>query len=356
MTMSEFNEKYKQYESNKKKTNRNGIVLLIAGLAIFVGLFVYNIYTEKEKEKDAEIIFQYNNEQIKESEIQDSLKYVDKINRVDSLQEVIKQVQTKIVEIKNDPGINPTVRQKIDSLEVKVNTIQSIAQDTITVRYYKRFADGNNVENTIKSIKDPNFYLEYRDVPNDDSLRKVNTLYYGKNVKEFYVKLLQKRLLENQVKINDLKPYVSARGFEWKQDAIEIGFEKPSSTTEENAKFYVRIYSFKPDKKNKYSIRNKLEAKGFQVTLYPDWPEKPSFFSNESTVLYYHESNKNKAITIAKTLSDLTTQRVLKKSTPINIKSKKVISTDFAVKMGGGYGVSEEERKELFIVHYNGSN
>ena len=342
--MSEFKEKYKAYETKTKKTNRNGIILLIVGLAIFAGLFIFNIFSEKEKQKDTNIIEAYNNIQIKENQIKDSLKYAEKIRKEDSLQQVLQQVQIKINEIRNASGINQTVRQKIDSLQVKVNTIKSIAQDTIIVRYYKRKADGDHVEQAIKSITKPNFNLNYRNVPNDDGLKTVNTLYYGKNVKKSYVELLHKRLLKNKVGIKELKPFVSARGFEWKQNAMEIGFEKPSSTTDENAKLYVRIYSYKPDAKIKYAIRNKLEAKGFQVKLYPDWPEKPSFFSNQSTVLYYHKSNKDKAMTIANVLTDLTSKMSFTRA-PVEA---------FKVKMGSGYGVTEDEKKQLFIIHYNG--
>jgi len=351
--MSEFKDKYKAYESKTKKTNRNGIILLIAGLAIFAAFFIYNIYTAKEKQraaiekqKDADILFQYNIEQIKKNEIQDSLKYVTKISQKDSLKRVIEQMQTEIKEIKNESGINQRVRQKIDLLQVKTNTIQSIVQDTITVRYYKRKADSERVVQAIKSINKPNFNLNYRDVPNDDGLKAVNTLYYGKNVKKSYVKLLHKKLLENKIEIKELKPFVSARGFEWKQDAMELGFEKPSSTTDENAKLYVRVYSYKPNKKIKYAIRNKLEAKGFQVKLYPDWPEKPSFFSDRSTVLYYHKSNKQKAIDIASILTDLTSR----------MSTTRAVVEAFNVKMGSGYGVSEDENKHLFIIHYNGKN
>ncbi len=342
--MSQFNEKFKEYESKNKKNNRNGIAIIIVGLLVFAGLFIYNIYTKKEKQKDVEILFEYNNIQIKEKEILDSLKYVQKTNREDSLKQALQDVQNKINEIKNDAGINKAVRKKMDLLQDEVNIIQSIARDTIIVRYYKRKADEDFVERAIKSINDPNFYLHYRDVPNDDGLRKVNTLYYGKNVNKDYVNLLYKKLIENKVGIEHLKPFLSARGFEWKQDAMEIGFEKSTSTTNENAKLFIRIYSFKPNEKIKYAIRNKLEAKGFQVKLYPDWPEKPSFFSNQSTVLYYHSSNKNKAISIARTLTELTK----------NISTSKGKVIEFVVTMGSGYGVNKDESKELFIIHYKG--
>ncbi|MFI0429088.1 hypothetical protein [Mariniflexile sp. HMF6888] len=343
--MDEFSKKFKEYESKSRKTNRNGIIIVIVGLLVFTGLFVYNVYTKKETQKDTEILLDYNNKLIKDSEIKDSIEYVHKIKREDSLKQVLQQVQTKINEIKSETGINKNVIKKIDLLQEKVNTIKSIARDTIIVRYYKRKADGNSVVKAIKSIDEPNFYLHYRDVPNDDGTRKVNALYYGGNVNKDYVDLLRKKLIENKVEIKYLKPFLSARGFEWKQDAMEIGFEKSTSTTNENAKLYIRIYCFKPNEKIKYAIRNKLEAKGFQVKLYPDWTEKPSFFSNQSTVLYYQASNKNKAIFIAKILTDLAKK----------MPNSKGAVTEFEVKMGDGYGVEENERKELFIIHYNGS-
>jgi hypothetical protein len=335
--MSEFNEKYREYESKNKKANRNGVILLISGLFIFSGLFIYNIYTKNQKQKDTEIILEYNNIQINEREKQDSIEYANNIKREHSRELALEQVQTKIEEIKKEKGLNNNIKQKINSLQSKVNTMQLISQDTIIVRYYKRKADIDNVEKAIKSVSELNFYLHYRDVPNDTGFNKVNTLYHGSNVKISYVDLLYKQLLKNNLEINK-KPFASARGFEWKQDAMEIGFEKKSSKTDENSKIYVRIYSFRPNKKIKFNIRNKLEAKGFQVKLYPDWPDKPSFFSDESTVLYYHNSNNIKAKLIAETLT------VLTKGKP-----------KFQYKKGKGYGVSEEEKKEIFIIHYNGS-
>ena len=341
--MSNFSEKYKEYESRKKKTNRNGIILLITGLIMFSGLFLYSLQTQKEKKlvekasayKDLEIVF---------IEKQDSILNAKKKKQDNSVKEAIQQVKAEINEIKFSRQVNKTVRKKIDSIEVKLKTIESIA-DRIIVRYYKRKADEEHVEQAIKSISKPNFCLHYSDVPNDNGTIKVNALYYGKNVNENHIKLLKKSLTKNKVDIKYIKPFVSAKGFEWKQDAIEIGYEKQTSTTNENAKLHVRIYGFKSNKKIKYAIRNKLEAKGFQVKLYPDWSKKPSFFSNESTVLYYNKPNKDKAMSIAKTLTDLTR------------KGSNLIDgvTEFKVKIGVGYGVSEDEKKELFIVHYNGS-
>ncbi|WP_194767493.1 LytR C-terminal domain-containing protein [Tamlana sp. I1] len=343
--MNDFNEKFKEYESKNKKANRTAITITIIGLLIFAGLFMYNIYLEKEKQKDEEIIFKYNNEQIKETEIKDSINYIQKIKREDSLQQALKMVQSKINEIKNDKGINNTLRQKINLIQAEVNNIKAIARDTIVVRYYKRKADGNLVEKAIRSINDPSFHINYRKVPNDDGQNKVNTLYFGKNLNKKYVDVLYNKLIENNVQIEYLKPFLSARGFEWKQNAIEIGFEKTASNINENAKTYIRIYSFKPNNSIKIAIRNKLEAQGFPVTLYPDWPEKPSFFSNKSTVLYYHATNKDKAVSIAKTLTELINK--------MSVNQGAV--TDFDVKMGGGYGVGENEKKHLFIIHYNGN-
>ena len=345
--MSEFNEKFKEYEIKNKKKSRTGVALLVVGLIVFAGLFIYNIYTKQEKEEEVTAIIEetsaYSDIEKVAQKINDSIQYLEKKRLKDSVNQIVQEVQTKINRLNHTAGIGDNIKLKIDSIQVKLNTIESIS-DRIVVRYYKRKADGNQVERVIKSFNSPNFYLNYRDVPNDDGSRKVNALYYGKNVDQKHVQLLYRRLKENDKDFQYLKPFISAKGFEWKEDAIEIGFEKPTSTTDENAKFYIRVYGYGTDAKIKHAIGDKLEAKGFQVKLYPDWEKKQSFFSNQSTVLYYDSSNKEKAISIAKTLTDL-----VKK-----ISYSRRIVKDFDVKRGSGLGVDKDERKELFIIHYNG--
>ncbi len=336
--MSEFNEKFKEYESKKKKSNRNLISIIIAGLIIFTTLFLYNIYVKKQKSIDNKLFIERSNEQIKLIEIKDSILYTKSVNKEDSIKKALKQIKIEIAKIKQASENNLSVIQQIDSLQSKVDKVViTLAVDTIIVRYYKRKADGNSVEKTVSSIKSPpNYYLHIREASNDDGSNTVNTMYYGKNLKQEYVDILYKKLLKNDINITQLKPFLSARGFEWKGKAIEIGYEKSTSTTEENAKLFVRIYSYNPIGKDKYVIRNKIEAKGFQTKLFPDWRDKPSFFSDQSTVLYYHRSMKNKADDIARVLT-------------------KVTSIKFITAQGAGYGVSAPEKKTLFIVHYNGS-
>ncbi len=334
--MSDFSEKMKEYESKKKKSNRGIITIIIVGLLVFAALFLYNIQVKNQKRLDTKLLIESNNEQIKQIEKKDSILYTKNVQKEDSIKIALKQVQVEIEKIKQAAGNNTYVLSKIDSLQTKVDNIIVIAADTITVRYYKRKADKGKIEGVVKSIASPNYNLEYREVSNDDGKNTVNSLYYGKNVKKEYVDILYKKLLKSGVKIKYLKPFLSARGFEWKDSAIEIGFEKPTSTTDENARLFVRVYSYKPKGKNRYLIRDKLEAKGFQTKLFPDWREKPSFFSDESTVLYYDKSQKEKALSIAETLAGLT-------------------RTPFKTRIGAGYGVTREERKTVFIVHYNGN-
>ena len=76
--MSTLDEKLKEYQSKKKKTSRNGSVLLIIGLIVFASLFLYNIYTKKEKQ---EVVDQTSAYIIIEKEAQiarDSIEYIEK--------------------------------------------------------------------------------------------------------------------------------------------------------------------------------------------------------------------------------------------------------------------------------------
>ncbi len=335
----EFDQKLKEFESRQKRNNRNFKSIIIAGLLVFIGLYLYNIWTKKEDKAIQESIV---NEQANKVRGFDSIQYQriykDKEKRKDSIKNTLEGFKKELSEIRSVARGNPEVIQRIDHLKDEINTIILKTTDTIIVRYYKRIADGDVIEKTIQQIDNPYYNIDYKDVYGDDGSKSVNTLYYGKNVKKPYVDHLFKALNDSGAGTIDSMPFISAPGFEWKKNAIEIGFEKPTSTTNENAKLFIRIYSFKPKRGIKTKVLNKLEAKGYQVRLFSDWlKEKPSFFSDESTVLYYNRGNKAKADVIAKTLL-------------------KTTGIDFQTKMGGGYGVTNEEKKVLFIIHYNGSD
>nr|WP_321248045.1 hypothetical protein [uncultured Psychroserpens sp.] len=338
--MSTLDEKLKEYQSKKKKTSRNGSVLLIIGLIVFASLFLYNIYTKKEKQ---EVVDQTSAYIIIEKEAQiarDSIEYIEKKKIEDSVNQIVKEVQAKVNTLNNSPNLNGNTKEKIELIQVQLNTIKSISNRVI-VRYYKRRADGNRVEQAIKSIESPNFHLDLHDVVNDDGKRKTNALYYGKNVNINDVKLLVKRLKDNNINIEYLKIFPNSRSKN-NQDALELGHEKPTSVADTNNEFYVRIYGYNTNEKIKYAFKDKLEAKGYGVDIYPDWQEKKSFFSNTSTVLYYDSSNKEQALAIAKLL------------TRIEISMSKTKIPIYDVKLGAGYGVGKEEKKELFIIHYKG--
>jgi hypothetical protein len=335
----EFDQKLKEFESRQKRNNRNFKSIIVAGLLVFIGLYLYNIWTKKEGKAIQESIV---NEQARTMEEPDSTKYqrieyFEKTKRKDSIKNTLESFQQELLEIKSVARGNPEVIQRIDDLKDKINTMIAKTVDTVIVRYYKRKADGDIIENTIKQIDTPYYYIHHKEVYGDDGSKSVNTLYHGKNLKKSYVDYLFNTLRKNGAGITRKQPFISAPGFEWKENAIEIGFEKPTSTTNENAKLFIRVYSFKPQRGIKEKVLNKLEAKGYQVKLFSDWQkEKPSFFSDQSTVLYYNRANKAKADVIAKTLL-------------------KTTGIDFQTKMGGGYGVTDKEKKVLFIIHYNGA-
>ncbi len=334
--MSQFDKKLKEFESKSKKSNIGIITMIIVGLIIFAGLYLYNIQVQNEK-RDRELLLQSNSEQLEKLEKRDSINYEKKEQREDSIQKAWKTLKAEIDRIKEVAGSNNDVIYRIDSLQTKVKNVITIAiVDTIVVRYYKRKSDGNTITNIVNSIESPNYKLNYKDVYDDDGTKTVNTLYYGKSVKKEYVDILYNKLIDNGIKIENIKSLKSVRGFEWKKNAIEIGFERPTSKTDENSEITVRLYCYKPRGDVKKKIKNQLEAKGYQVKVFPDWSEKPSFFSDEMTVLYYDSSKKEKAGEIAKILTKLTRLK-------------------FGTKMGAGLGVTKSEKKSVFIIHYNGS-
>jgi hypothetical protein len=335
--MDELEKSLKEIEIKNKKSSIVGTLVILAFLGIFALIYLNNIKVKKLKSSHEleikEVIAVKDN---LEEQNAVSLRIIENEKlKSDSLKAELERVKLQLSSIKRITTTNSVVQNKIINLQENLKSISAFTRDTIIVRYYQRNADGRTIVDVAESIENPYYYLHFRDVYDDDGSKKVNTFYYGENVKKEYVEILYNGLIKNGIAL-DRKQFKSAKGFEWKKNAIEIGFEKPTSKTDENADIFIRVYSFRPNQQLKQRIGNGLEAKGYQVTIYPDWDSKPSFFSNTPTVLYYNKANKSKAEEIARILERLTRFK-------------------FSTLQGNGYGVTDSEKSSLFIIHYNGS-
>lgn len=319
--MGIIDDKTKELERKRKKSNLRFLIIIVVSLAVFASLFlngVLNKNSAKTAEEDIEII---KNQIDVEMSVEDSLR-----RELNWAKSKLKRVEAVSKEY-------PIVAQKIENLNASFTR-----SNVIPVYYYQRMKDGNRVFDILEDSENPIFQTELVKVYDDEGNKTVNTLYVGKNVKGTYVDdLLEK--LKNDGIILQPAPYISAEGTEWKDDCLEIGFERDPSQPNKNADTFVRIYSYRPDVTNeiKKKIEGKLGAKGYQVRVFPDWKEKPSFFSNQNTILYYDKKNVTQAVEMAAMLTRLT-------------------RLSFRTKMGAGLGVLEKERDKVFIIHYNGSN
>jgi hypothetical protein len=327
--MSEFSDKMEEFEKKGKHSNRGIKRIILLGLLVFAGLYLYSVRLGRQKQ----VVAAQKEEVIKEK-FQDSLVLIEQQTMLLKEEELIRElsrVQGELKKIKKEAATNPELAREIAKLHIGYDT-----REPTRIDYYQRLKDGGTIIDILDTTKEFNVDLRTVEVYGDTGKNAVNTMYVGKNVDKAIVEILQKRFNEKGIKLK-LAEFVSGKGFEWKKSAIEIGFEPTPDGLNKNANTYVRIYSYAPKPRIKKMIADKFGAKGFQVRVFPDWEKKPSFFSDRTTILYYDKANAVKANIMAKWLAKLT-------------------SVSFSTKMGNGLGVSAEDRKDLFIIHYNGKS
>lgn len=314
--MDNFEDKMAEFEKKGKSSTRGIKRIIVIGLVIFTGLYLNSLRVENLKQEranqDEVVLMQQQTELVKE----------------DSLLNELARVKGELKKIKVAVNRSDVLKEKIEALDI------SLEYDPLRIDYYQRKKDGNAILDVIENTEDIDIDLRIIDVYGDDYSQTVNTIYVGKNVDERKLKSLLVRFERKGIKLTRA-PYISGKGTEWKNNALEIGFEPVPGTINKNADIFIRIYSYAPNETVKQKMADKFGAKGYQVRVYPDWKAKPSFFSDRTTILFYDKANAEKAKEMAIWLTRLTRM-------------------SFATKMGAGLGVSAEDRKNLFIIHYNG--
>lgn len=338
--MSKLQERISEIEKKKRKTT---IKYLIAGIVIlgaFSFFYINSLFkqiNDKEKLIQKTSQLQFYGEDIKSGEVKDK-KYNEQLLQLKNALEFLRTTTT-----------DPFTKNGIDSILEKVNIIYRINSDTITIQYDKRIADGDMVTKAIQSMNHTAFRLEETLVKNDSSRLKVNTVYYGKSINRNILSTLVQKIQEHNIDIVDVKPFRN-KTYEW-DGVVKIFYTEPPSELNKdssltaltplvspNANFDIRFYSYRPDKKTKVVLQKTLKDESYHVSIFPDWKTKPSFFSKESTILYYDDHTKEKAIELANTLNE-------KLDYKVNFKASK----------GYGYGIVDEEKDNLFVIHYVGS-
>ena len=318
---------------NLKTWNALAIIGLLIALTI-----VFSTNTEVVNENN-----QINNEK-------DSIVNETEISKIEYQSELLLK-NSEYNSVKSDIGqgldvIKNEIQKiinKTESLSAKKSLINlknelanlsmlTTSQDTINVIYYLRSKDNTDIVQTIENINYTNYNV-IRKKPEANRDKENNVVYYGKYVPQSIVDTLVNTLRRTGVAITRVKPFIM--GYKYKETSLEIGYEQEDETTIANQVYNIRLYSFKPNVITKNRIANTLVNQGYQVNVLPDWNEKENFFSEESTILYYN-SNLNKATEIAQKLNNKVEEK-------------------FSVRRGSGIGISESEKDNIFIIHYNGS-
>ncbi|MCD2258823.1 hypothetical protein [Psychroserpens luteolus] len=333
--MDKIEERIKEIEERNKKSNK---INLLVGLVILLGLASFYFYSAHiQAEKNRQIANTKQELEIKALEKKnEELRALIAEQQVDSIQKYAvysaNEVKEQLNEIRKSTT-NTQILKSVDSIETRVNTIKKFASDTVAIRYYKRKLDGDVVEKVIRGIESPHYIFD--SIINVADRNKVNTIYYGDLVKKQYAEELALRLKNSGINIVNVKPFKSKKGYDWKKITVQIEFESTKVEDAKNNDWQIRLYSYKPDQRIKKRIESLIGKSGFKLTVFPDWEEKMSFFSNRPTVLYYTNNNSKRAEQIAKQLFEAT-------------------KVKFNTSLGKGYGVSEKDKNNLFIIHYNG--
>jgi len=104
-------------------------------------------------------------------------------------------------------------------------------RNDVVVRYYRHLPDDTRADVLVGY----GFYLHIRPVSNPEHDEKYgsNIIYYGKDFPERDIKLIAYLLLQNDIKIKEIRPFKDKDG--WKHNSIEVGanikiHQKPALT------------------------------------------------------------------------------------------------------------------------------
>ncbi len=340
----------------RKKDKRYNYIVLIITLIMVVAIASIIIVNYENKSQLQKATIAENEIIIAELETERittrKLREQDSI-RTDSISELVVKLRQELSDINKQLARGNTtgsdrqmVLANINLAQDQLNKIANNISDHTIVRYYKRRADSDKIEEVIQSMKDPSFRLNLKSVPNDNGRYKVNTIWYGSDVNKNEVYKLVRRLTEIGVKIRNVKPFENPATKDWKSEAIELGYEASSTTTQltksevtklrvnnNNIKYNVRLYSYKADRKVKAKLATLIKKENYTVNVYPEWKEKHSFFANVPTIFYYDKETKDIAEKLAATLNQN-------------------VGVRFKVQLGSGYGIGKSEKKNTFIIHY----
>lgn len=213
-----------EFEESQKKSFRWNIILAIFMVALILGLLYFGLRNFNQKEVQ---ISEYANQAVE-------LKKQNSKNL-----QIIEEVSNTIQDIQSsDSKLSENVKQKLESIENKINSIEPIhfISGYRVIRYYKRKADSENMITVMDSLGfDINLKSSLTDTLNGEP---VNYIIYGDSVFTDEVRLLVNTLYDRDISFKELRLIKNNPDFNWKRYAIEVGYEaallgKPYLTKEE---------------------------------------------------------------------------------------------------------------------------
>ena len=324
--MSELRKKIEEVESKDKRSKVYYALALVVTLAVFAGIYLLYEGQKGEVREKEEMVSTIKTEVANvKTEIEAKTAKVivlDSVKRNDSVKKYEISTQTQEVQmllgkIKKETS-DQEILQSIALIEDKLGIIEGFSTDSTIVRYYKRKADGDAIENAIQELRKENFKLNIKE-PSSNLQAKSNTVYYGKKVKPERIRLLVEQLRKNGVIINkeDIIPFYM--GYDWKDEAMEIGYEsKNPREIRENSRYVVRIYSYREkDVETQKLIGNFLAHKGYKIDVKPRLRERDNNYAKRTTIFYFDRNDEARAKQIAESIyKDMKIKMAVKYSPP----------------------------------------
>ena len=324
-----MDENLKKLEAQNRRLKVLNVITIIGLLVALVIVFTTNTEVMKDNKEKGDIIVEKETEN---NAYQSELSNTN--SKLNTTRTELNDIKTEIYDIENTTRSTRT-KNALRNLAKHIDTLSMITMtnnDTINVFYYKRKNDNNTITKAIKSIDFVNYEVINK-TPSSNLDKKNNVVYYGKLVPKPIVDTLVKHLRTNDMNITLVRPFIM--NYEYKDNALEIGYQNENKNTQQNNKYHVNLVSYKPNVKKKNKIALALTDLGYEVNVLQDLVEDTGFSFNRSTIIYHSDDRRKKAEELKK---------ILKTQLGINFLIRKSDNTE----------ASQPDHKDIFIIQYRG--
>lgn len=320
----------KKLETQNRRLKVLNVITIIGLLVALVIVFTTNTEVMKDNKNKVTIIEEKENENnLYQSELSNTN------SKLSTAHTELEDIKTEISVIENTTR-NTKTKNALRDLAKHIDTLSMITvttNDTINVFYFKRRKDNNTITNVIENLDFVNYDV-IRKTPTTNINKANNVVYYGKFVPKPVVDTLVKHLRGNGMDITQVKPFIM--GFDYKHNALEIGYQKEDENTIINSKYHINLLCYRPNAIKKNDMALLLADQGYEIEILPDLVKNIGFNFNASTIIYYG-SNGQKAREIKNLLDNK-------------------LDLNFLIKKGDNLGTDQTDRNSSFIIQYKGTN